>query len=128
MKKFLLACAAMAALASAASAQDVPTLSKFLSECFRDGNVCRMKMKDYVNAAVSQKSMCLPKDVSVNEAAAEILRWLRADDTHPASLNDQAFDDAIYAATLKLYPCAPPPPAPPPPPQDQPQDQPQQPQ
>ncbi len=126
MKKMLLACAAMVALTSAASAQDVPTLSKFLSECFRDGNVCRLKMKDYVNAAVSQKSMCLPKDVSVNEAISEMLHWLRADDTHPASLNDQAYDDAIYEASQKLYPCAPPPPPPPPPPPQDPPSQPQQ--
>ena len=112
MKKLLLAFAAVVALASAAPAQDLPPLSKFLSTCFREGNTCRMNVKDFVTAAVSQNSMCLPKDVSVTDATSEILHWLRADDTHPASLNDTPYDDAIYEATQKLYPCAPPPPPP----------------
>jgi hypothetical protein len=116
MRKLLLACAAVAALVSAAPAQNLPTLTQFLGQCFRDGQMCRQKIKDYVNAAVSQNSMCLPKDVSVNTAVGEMLHWLRDDTTHPASLDEQPFDDALYEASKKLYPCAPPPETPPPPP------------
>ena len=65
-----------------------------------------MKLKDYVTAANAQKSICLPKDVSTGEGASAVLRWLRSDDTHPATLNDSPFDDALYEASTKLYPCA----------------------
>ncbi|MDR3528058.1 MAG: hypothetical protein P4L57_12350 [Rhizomicrobium sp.] len=123
MKKMVLGCAATAALLLvAAPAQDVPKLSEFLLSCSRDSSACRMKLKDYVTAAVTQKSICLPKDVSVNEGGGDILRWLRSDDTHPAAMRDEPFDDALYEAATKLFPCAPPPPpeAPPAPPTDQP--------
>jgi dGTP triphosphohydrolase len=119
MKRMLLACVTVAAFAEAAPAQDLPTLSRFLITCSRESEACRVKMKDYVRAAVSQHSMCLPKDVSDREAISEILDWLRDDNTHPESLNDAPYDDAIYAATQKLYPCEPP--------QEQPQQQPTQP-
>lgn len=107
MKSMLLACAALVALTSVAPAQNLPTLSQFLGQCFRDGQVCRQKLKDYVGASVSQKTMCLPPDVSQKEAAGEMLQWLRDDESHPAALNDAPYDDALYEATQKLYPCAP---------------------
>ena len=119
MRKVLLACAVLGAAALLpAPAQELPTLSQFLSNCYRDGTACRAKLKDYVRAGVQQNIICLPKDVSEGEAAGEILSWLRSDDKHPAALNDGPFDDGLYAASTKLYPCAPPPP-PPPPPADQ---------
>lgn len=107
MKKVLLVCVAVVALTPVISAQNLPTLTQFLSECFRDSRICHMKLKDYVNASVSQKTMCLPNDVSVNDAADEMLHWLRAEDAHPASFYDAPYDDGLYAATQKLYPCAP---------------------
>ncbi len=128
MKKMVLGCAAAAALMLvAAPAQDVPKLSEFLLSCGRDNAACKLKLKDYVTAATSQKSICLPKDVSINDGVSAILRWLRSDDTHPAALRDEPYDDALYEASTKLYPCAPPPepPAAPPPPADQPAPPPQ---
>lgn len=127
MKNILLACAACAAIAVAAPAQELPTLSQFLSGCYRDSGACKLKLKDYVTAAQSQKNICIPAGTSVNEAVSETLRWLRSDETHKQTLNDGPFDDGLFAATTTLYPCkeeAPPPP--PAPPADQPATPPQQ--
>lgn len=118
MKKVFLACAVLGALSVAAPAQELPTLSQFLSSCYRDSAQCKSKLKDYVRAGTQQNIICLPKDVSESEASSEMLRWLRDATTHPAALNDGPFDDALFEASTKLYPCAPPPPPPPPPPAD----------
>jgi hypothetical protein len=117
MKKVLLACAAVAAMAVAAPAEELPKLSEFLSSCYRDNGACQQKIKNYVEAAKNQHIICLPQDVSVREAASETLSWLRKDE-NTTSLDQQPFDDGLYAATTKLYPCKieepPPPPVPPP--------------
>jgi hypothetical protein len=121
MKKMVLGCAAAAGLLFvAAPAQNVPKLSEFLLACTRDNAPCKLKLKDYVTAANTQKSICLPKGTSINEGAGELLRWLRSDDTPAAQMKDQPFDDALYEGATKLYPCAPPEPpvAPPAPPAD----------
>jgi hypothetical protein len=120
MKKMLVASAACAAMLTAAGAQNLPTLSEFLSGCYRDATTCKLKLKDYYAAAEQQKVVCRPKDVSINEAVNETLRWLRSDETHSPDLNKVPFDDALYEATTKLYPCAPPPPPPAEPPAEQP--------
>jgi len=120
MKNILVVCAAAAVLVTAAPAQDLPKLSEFLSGCFRDSTSCRGKLKDYIVAAETQKVICRPKDVSVSDATSDLLRWLRSDEAEP--LKDGPYDDALYAAASKLYPCKqePPPPPPPPAPTDQP--------
>jgi hypothetical protein len=121
MKKLLMLCAACAAFVTAVPAQDMPTLSQFLGNCYRDANACRLKMKDYITASDTQHVICRPADMSVNEAASQTLRWLRSDETHDKSLNDVPFDDALFLATTTLWPCAPPPPpAPEPAPQEPP--------
>ena len=121
MKKVLLASvalAAMAAMGAAASAQDLPKLSEFLASCYRDNTACTQKIKTYVEAAKNQNFICVPGDVATWEAASATLRWLRNQANYPASLNDQPFDDGLYEATTKIYPCkteaTPPPPVPPP--------------
>jgi hypothetical protein len=116
MNKVLLACAAAAALLSAAPAEDLPKLSEFLTSCYRDNGVCMQKIKNYVEAAKGQKIICLPEDTSVREAANATLSWLRKDENYPASLSAQPFDDGLYEATVKLYPCKSAEPAPPVPP------------
>ena len=107
MKKILLACAAFAALVSAAPAQELPKLSQFLSSCYRDPTICRAKLRDYINAADTQKSICRPADQSVGEASSDMLSWLRSDDKHDASLNDAPYDDGLWAAASTLWPCTP---------------------
>lgn len=117
MNKVLLACAAAAAMLSAAPAEDLPKLSEFLTTCYRDNAACMQKIKNYVEAAKSQKIICLPEDTTVREAANETLSWLRKEENYPAALKDQPFDDGLYEATSKLYPCKsaePQPPVPPP--------------
>ena len=121
MKKVLLASvavAAMAAMGTAASAEDLPKLTEFLTSCYRDNGVCLQKIKSYVDAAKNQKFICVPEDVSTRESASATLSWLRTEGNYPASLSNQPFDDGLYEATTKLYPCktdtVPPPPVPPP--------------
>jgi hypothetical protein len=115
MKRILLACAACAVLASAAPAQELPKLSQFLSLCYRDSTTCRAKLRDYIAAADAQKSICRPSGQSVNEATNDMLSWLRSDEKHDASLNEAAYDDALWAASSSLWPCTPPDAAPAPP-------------
>jgi hypothetical protein len=115
MKNILVALVAGAAMVTAASAQDLPKLSQFLSSCYRDTGACKVKLKDYVTAAQTQKNICIPEGTSINEAVSETLRWLRSDTTHAPTLNEGPFDDGLFAATTTLYPCkeeAPPPPPP----------------
>ena len=118
MKKVLLASAAVAAMFAAAPAEDLPNLSVFLTSCYRDNGACFQKIKSYVDAAKNQKFICVPEDVSTREAANATLDWLRSESNYPASLREQPFDDGLYEATTKLYPCktdaVPPPPVPPP--------------
>jgi hypothetical protein len=112
MKKILLACAACAALVTAAPAQELPKLSSFLSMCYRDSTTCRAKLRDYINAADTQKSICRPADQSVSEAVGDMLSWLRSDDKHDASITDAPYDDAFWAAASTLWPCTQPEPVP----------------
>lgn len=111
--------AGAALLVSAAWAQAVPTLTEFRLACGRDSSTCRLKVRDFVNASVSQKTICLPKDTSINEATSQLQNWMRSDAAEP--LKGEAYDDALYEGSNKLFPCAPPeqPPAPPAPPQAQ---------
>jgi len=118
MKKIVLACVASFAVISTAQAGELPKLSEFLSSCYRDNESCMTKIRSYVEAAKAQKIICLTDDVSVRDAARSTLRWLREEGNYPASLAELPFDDGLYEATSKLYPCAteepPPPPVPPP--------------
>ena len=114
MRKILLACAACAAFATAAPAQELPKLSQFLMLCYRDSTSCRAKLRDYINAADGQKSICRPADQSVAEAVGAMLSWLRSDDKHPRNLSDLPYDDALWEGSTALWPCAAPEPVPPP--------------
>lgn len=125
MKAMWLGCAAaVVLLLPAAQAQDVPKLRDFLMSCSRDSGPCKVKLKDYVTAANAQKIICLPKDVSINEAAGDVLRWLRSDVAEP--MKESPFDDALFEAATKLYPCAANPVPPPPPAAEPPATPPQQ--
>lgn len=115
MKKILLACAALVAFAGPAPAQELPTLSAFLTNCYHDNTVCRAKMRDYVNAADRQKSICRPADQSVNEAGSALLSWLRSD-ARPESMSDEPYDEALWTGASTMWPCKAPDPPPPPPP------------
>jgi hypothetical protein len=118
MKKVLGFFAVCAAITVAAPAQDLPKLSEFLMTCARDQMQCSQKIKNYVEASKTQKIICLPDDVSVREGASATLSWLRSSDNVSDQMRQEPFDDALYEATTKLYPCKseeePQPPVPPP--------------
>jgi hypothetical protein len=98
-----------------APAQDLPTLSKFLANCSRDSTICRAKVRDYIVAADTQKSICRPQDQSQGEAVSDLLAWLRDSEKHQTKLEDQPYDEAFWAGSSTLWPCAPAPEPPPPP-------------
>jgi hypothetical protein len=118
MKRIVLACAASLAMFAAASAEGLPTLSEFLSSCYRDNGACQQKIKDYVAASKAQKIICVAEDVSIRQAAMDTLRWLRSSENVSEALNQQPYDEGLYEATTKLFPCktdeTPQPPVPPP--------------
>ncbi|GAA0548769.1 hypothetical protein FHS83_001035 [Rhizomicrobium palustre] len=104
MKTFLIASAALSVvLLASASAQSIPTLSEYLTACTRDTTTCRLKMKDYVVNALAAKVICLPKNVSETDAGSEMLSWLRS--SAADKLSKEPYDDALYEAAVKLYPC-----------------------
>ena len=113
MKSILTACIALVAFAWAAPAEDLPPLSQFLSQCYRDSTVCRAKLRDYITAADAQKSICRPAGQSVGEASSALLNWLRSDQ-RPAGLEDLAFDEGLWQASSTMWPCKPDAPAAPP--------------
>jgi hypothetical protein len=115
MRRILLVAAASAAFIMAAPAQEMPKLSLFLGNCFRDSNACRIKLKDYVVASDTQHIICRPKDMSLNEAAGDMLRWLRDKSANDPAFGATAMDDAFYVASTAMWPCQPPPEPPPPP-------------
>ncbi len=104
MKKILVAGAACALMIMPARAEPLPTLSKFLSECYRDTTTCRAKMRDYVIAGDTQKSFCRPKDQSVSSGVSDMLSWLRDSEKHP-ELSTQPYDDGFWAAASTLWKC-----------------------
>lgn len=135
MRKLVLVAAAAAATAMAA-AQDIPTLTQFKTDCYRNGGMCRVKIEDYINAASGQHFICLPEGKSARRVVGDVLDWIRDEKNMTNGLAEGPYDDGLFEATKALFPCAPaapvtppvPPPsgeAPPPPPADAPPSPPQ---
>lgn len=89
-----------------AQAQDTRTLAKFLSNCNLDTANCRDNLHDYTMAANGQGMICMPKNVSVNEAVSQELEWLRSAAAQKEDLNSGSAEDGEWAAISTLYPCA----------------------
>jgi len=87
-------------------AQDSRTLAKFLANCNTDRGDCRDNLHDYTVAAAAQGMICMPKDVSVNEAVSQELDWLRTAASQKEDLNSGNAEDGEWAAISTLYPCA----------------------
>jgi len=112
-----------------AAAQDIPTLTQFKTDCYRNSGMCRVKIEDYINAASGQHFICLPDGKSARRVVGDVLDWIRDENNMKNGLADGPYDDGLFEATKVLFPCAPsapvvppvPPPsgeAPPPPPAD----------
>jgi len=105
MKTIALAatCAVLVA-AVPAQAQDNRTLEQFLSSCNIKATDCRLNLHDYIYAADTQGMICMPKDMSLNEAVDESLDWLRRNGQDPALANGNA-EDGEWTAISTLFPC-----------------------
>jgi len=87
-------------------AQDSRTLSRFLASCNTDMANCRDNLHDYTLAASTQGMICMPKDVSINEAVRQELDWLRNIAAQRDDLSTGSAEDGEWAAISTLYPCA----------------------
>ncbi|MDE1939673.1 MAG: hypothetical protein KGI68_11670 [Alphaproteobacteria bacterium] len=92
--------------ASDVHAQDTRTLAKFLSSCNSDRNGCRDNLHDYTLAASRQGMICMPKDLSINEAVGQELDWLRNVGAQKDEINNGNAEDAEWTAISTLWPCA----------------------
>jgi hypothetical protein len=107
MKLILAATAAMMAvlIGSGAAATDTRTLSQFILVCNSSPRGCHTNLTDYLRAAKDQGFVCLPEDLSVEEAASQELSWLRKDGASDDVLNQGTAEDAQWVAINKLWPC-----------------------
>ena len=107
MKKIVLAAAAVAALicSNGAAATDTRSLGDFLMTCGRDARVCNGNLEDYLRAAKDQGFICLPEDLSLDEAASQELSWLRKEGGSDDALNRGTAEDAQWTAINTLWPC-----------------------
>ena len=92
--------------AGSVHAEDTRTLSRFLASCNSNNRDCRDNLHDYTLAASNQGMICMPKDVSVNEAVSQELDWLRSVAAQKADLISGSAEDGEWAAISTLYPCA----------------------
>jgi hypothetical protein len=99
------AAAAIVAVAGDVRAADTRTLSEFLASCSAKYRECRGLLGDYIEAASTQELICLPKDLSTEDAVDRELDWLR----HTGASDDKLFrgnvEDAEWAAASALWPC-----------------------
>lgn len=107
MKLIVAAIAAFAAvlIGSGASATDTRTLSQFILVCRSSPRICSTNLEDYLRAAKDQGFVCLPEDLSVEEAARQELSWLRKDGAADDALNQGTAEDAQWTAINTLWPC-----------------------
>ena len=107
MKLILAATAAMMAvlIGSGAAATDTRTLAQFILVCNSSPRSCHTNLTDYLRAAKDQGFVCLPEDLSVEEAASQELSWLRKDGASDDVLNQGTAEDAQWVAINKLWPC-----------------------
>ena len=107
MKKIVFAAAATAVLicTGGATATDTRTLSQFILVCNTSARSCHANLEDYLRAANDQGFICLPEDLSLDEAADQELGWLRRDGGADDALNQGTAEDAQWVAINKLWPC-----------------------
>ena len=107
MKKFILAAAAASALigAGGASATDTRTLADFLLLCNNSPRGCHANLEDYLQAAKDQGFVCLPQDLSLDDAVRAELSWLQKQGAADDKLNQGSAEDAQWTAINALWPC-----------------------
>ncbi len=89
-----------------AHAEDTRTLAKFLANCNISSRDCRDNLHDYTLAASNQGMICIPKDLSINEAVSQELDWLRSAAAQKEDFSSGNAEDGEWAAVSTLYPCA----------------------
>ena len=107
MKKIVIAAVVFAGAlaANAAFATDTRTLAQFTQSCSQDARACHHNLEDYLHAAVDQGFVCLPQGMSVPDAGAQELDWLRKQGSADDKLNQGSVEDAQWTAISTLWPC-----------------------
>jgi hypothetical protein len=107
MKHVLAAMATFAAvlIGSGAGAEDTRTLAQFILVCGNSPRICHANLQDYLRAAKDQGFICLPEDLSLEEAASQELSWLRKEGAADDKVNQGTAEDAQWTAINTLWPC-----------------------
>ncbi|MBU6297262.1 MAG: hypothetical protein KGJ79_02895 [Alphaproteobacteria bacterium] len=110
MKRFILtiAAAVLAVLTSSAGSAggERQTLSQFLANCSGDQQNCTMLTYNVIQAGKSGRYICVPRDVTLDQAAARQLDWLKQEVQNNPRFANEDLEDAQWTAAGKLWSCS----------------------
>ena len=96
--------AALLALAPA-SAADTSSLSAFLRGCNDDQKSCHMVLADAIRSARNAKYGCIPAALSADDAADQLLRWMKVTASANPKYEKEAFADLLWTGVDEVWPC-----------------------
>ncbi|MDE1984991.1 MAG: hypothetical protein KGL29_14535 [Alphaproteobacteria bacterium] len=109
MKKSVLTLAAvlfaLLMSAGAAAGQGRQTLSKFLESCNGSAQNCTMMTYNVIQAGKSSRYICVPRSITLEDAAAKQLDWLKQEVRDNPRFGNEDLEEAQWTAADKLWPC-----------------------
>jgi hypothetical protein len=110
MKRSILAIAAasLAVLMStgAGAGGERQSLSQFLASCSGSEQNCTMMTYNVIQAGKSSRYLCVPRDVTLDQAAIKQLDWLRQEVQNNPRFGNEDLEEAQWTAAGKLWSCA----------------------
>ncbi len=108
MYKSILAIAAVAALLGTAGAVAGAgqSLSEYLNRCNSDPQTCTMVAYSLIENGSKVRYICVPKTVSLDDAAARQVAWLKERVQNNPRFGNENATDAQWTAAEALWPCA----------------------
>lgn len=88
-----------------ASAADISSLSAFLHSCSDDAKACHIVLADAVRSARSAKYGCIPATLSADDAADQLLHWMKATASADAKYEKEPFADLLWTGVDEVWPC-----------------------
>ncbi len=106
MNKSILAIAAVAALIATPAAATRQSVAQYLDNCKSDERDCTMIAYNLILAGQNARYLCLPKSVSLDDAATQQVAWLRQHVVDHPRFASEDLEDAQWTAAEALWPCA----------------------
>jgi hypothetical protein len=91
--------------AGAAAGQGRQTLSTFLGNCKGSEQNCIMMTYNVIQAGRSSRYICVPRNVTLEDAAAKQLDWLKQEVGNNPRFGNEDLEEAQWTAADKLWPC-----------------------